>query len=247
MCAMLKDVLEERGLSVYKVAKETQISYSTLNDIVIEKTDIKKTSAEILYRLSMYLNLSMEKLYSIGDDSISQIYIHNKGRDIIVETNQFRHQYLGPKNLVSFRQINQVENDVIYVDAVFRDDKKGFIAEEDYIDLKDVLQNDANILNYKYSVQIGNARKWKKKELIDESLMVSDNSSIKMYFMPGNIEPMVEVRSMSRTNNRAIVRLRDNAIIETNMSVSMQNRAQDAVRRNKELIYDESVMRFNYA
>ena len=47
---MLKDVLDSKGLSVYKVAKDTNISYSTLNDIVIEKTDIKKTSSELLYR-----------------------------------------------------------------------------------------------------------------------------------------------------------------------------------------------------
>ena len=39
---MIKDILKSKGLSVYKVSKETNISYSTLNDIVIEKTDIKK-------------------------------------------------------------------------------------------------------------------------------------------------------------------------------------------------------------
>lgn len=60
---MLKDILVERNLSVYRVSKDTGIAYSTLNDIVIDKKDIKKASAELLYRLAKYLNLSMEVLY----------------------------------------------------------------------------------------------------------------------------------------------------------------------------------------
>lgn len=244
---MLKDVLDSKGLSVYKVAKDTNISYSTLNDIVIEKTDIKKTSSELLYRLSKYLDLSMEMLYTINEDDTEKIYIHNVRRNIIVETKHTRHQYLGPKNLISFRQINKVDGHVVYVDAIFKDNEHGFVAEEDYIDLMDVLGEDSNILNYKYSVHIGGAKELKKENLIDEALMVSDNLSIKMYFMPDNMEPMVEVRSLSRVRNRAIIRLSDLAIIETNMSNTMQSRAIDAVKRNKLLINDESVVMYNYA
>ena len=87
---MIRDILEAKGLSVYKVAKDINVSYSTLNDIVIEKTDIKKTSAELLYRLSKYLELSMEKLYTINDDDIENIYINNKRRNIIVETKKYK-------------------------------------------------------------------------------------------------------------------------------------------------------------
>lgn len=65
---MLKDILSSKNLSVYRVAKDTGISYSTLNDIVIEKTDLKNTSAHTLYRLSKYLEISMEMLY---EDAIS--------------------------------------------------------------------------------------------------------------------------------------------------------------------------------
>lgn len=240
---MIRDILEAKGLSVYKVAKDINVSYSTLNDIVIEKTDIKKTSAELLYRLSKYLELSMEKLYTINDDDIENIYINNKRRNIIVETKNIRYQYLGPKNLISFRQINKVEGHVVYVDAVFKDDECGFVAEEEYIDLVDVLGKDGNILNYNYAVHIGNAKKIKKENLIDEALMVSDNLSIKMYFMPYNIEPMVEVRNLSRVESKAIIRLSDFSIIETNMSVAMQHRAVDAVMRNKGLIDNESVVK----
>lgn len=244
---MIKDILEAKGLSVYKVSKDTNISYSTLNDIVIEKTDIKKSSAEILYRLSKYLEVSMEMLYTANDNNIETIYIHNIGRYIVVESIHFRHQYLGPKNLISFRQINKVANNVVYVDAVFRDVERGFIAEEEYIDLQDVLGEDNTHLECEYSVMLGKAKKLTKEELINESLMVSDNLSIRLYFMPDNIEPMVEIRSMSSINRKAIIRLKDYAIIETNMSISMQKRAIDAVIRNSELINNESVVMYNYA
>lgn len=60
---MIKDILIEKNLSVYKVSKETGIAYTTLNDIVIEKTDIRKSSAELLYRLSKYFCIPMETLY----------------------------------------------------------------------------------------------------------------------------------------------------------------------------------------
>lgn len=244
---MLKDIFEERGLSVYKVSKDTNISYSTLNDIVIEKTDIKKASAELVYRLSKYLNLTMETLFTINDEHSETIYIHNIGRSIVVETRNCRHQYLGPKNLISFRQINKIEGHVVYIEAIFKDSEYGFMAEEEYIDLQDVLEEDATILNLKYSVQIGKASKIRREDLIDEALMVSDNLSIKLHFIPNSMEPMVEVRSMSRMESRAVIRLLDYAIVETNMSVSMQQRAIDAVKRNIDLINDESVVMYNYA
>lgn len=244
---MIKDILEEKGLSVYKVSKETNISYSTLSDIVLEKTDIKKSSAELLYRLSKYLNVSMETLYTSNDNIINNIYIHNSGRNIIVETKQCRHQYLGPKNLISLMKINKVEGNVVYVEAVYRDGQCGFIAEEEYIDLQDVLNEDQKLLDYKYSVLIGSATKLTKEKLINESLLVSDNMSIKMYFMPDSVEPMLEVRNMTRVNYKAIIRLKDYAIVETNMSIPMQKRAVDAVRRNNELLMKEGVVMYNYA
>lgn len=105
--------------------------YTTLHDIVIEKTDIKKASAETLYRLAKYLDMSMEALYSINDNNIEAIFIHNNGRYIIVE-------------------------------AVFKDEESGFVIEEEYIDLRDVMDIDRDILDAKYDVQLGHMKKWQK-------------------------------------------------------------------------------------
>lgn len=244
---MLSDILKSKELSVYKVAKESNISYSTLNDIVIEKTDIKKTSADVLYRLAKYLDMSMEALFTINDDKSENIYIHNHGRNIIVETSSARHQYLGPKNLVSFCQINKVEGHVIYVECAFKDDENGFLKEEDFIDLQDILDVDRYILNYNYNVKIGYAKKLTKLDLIEESMMVSDNMAVLWCFRAGVSEPLVEVRNLARSEMMAIISLNNFEIVETNMTSRMQKRAIEAVIRNRELIEMESVGEHNYA
>lgn len=58
----LNGLLRERQLSVYQCAKESNVPYTTLLDIVIGKTKIEKCTAETLYKLAKTLNLSMEEL-----------------------------------------------------------------------------------------------------------------------------------------------------------------------------------------
>ncbi len=59
---MLKELLEEKKLSIYQCAKLSSIPYTTLSEIVRGKTKIEKCSAETVYRLSKILNISMEEL-----------------------------------------------------------------------------------------------------------------------------------------------------------------------------------------
>ncbi|MCR5238531.1 MAG: helix-turn-helix transcriptional regulator, partial [Lachnospiraceae bacterium] len=42
---MLKDIVEKRGYTVYKLAKDAGVPYSTLSDLISGRTDIKKISA----------------------------------------------------------------------------------------------------------------------------------------------------------------------------------------------------------
>ena len=244
---MLNDVLKSRNITIYRAAKEADISYTTLHDIVIEKTDIKKASAETLYRLAKYLDMSMEALYTINDNNIEAIFIHNNGRYIIVETTKGRHQYLGPKNLICFNQINKVQGDVVYVEAVFKDEESGFVIEEEYIDLRDVMDIDRGILDTKYDVQLGHMKKLAKADLVDEAFMVSDNMAILWRFVPGIKFPMIEVRCLSKPEMRIVLKMSNGEIIETNMSERMQKRAIEAVVRNREIINLECGGEYNYA
>lgn len=60
---MLSNILKEKQMSVFSCSKTSDIPYTTLLELVKEKTNIKKTSAETLYKLSQALNISMEDLY----------------------------------------------------------------------------------------------------------------------------------------------------------------------------------------
>ena len=60
---MLKELLEQKNMSIYKVAQMSGVPYSTLNDLVNYKVDIENIRAGILYRIAKVLNISMDELY----------------------------------------------------------------------------------------------------------------------------------------------------------------------------------------
>lgn len=60
---MLTDLLNEKKVSLYDVSKKTGIPYSTLSNIKLNKTNAKNISANNLYILAKYFNLSMEEIF----------------------------------------------------------------------------------------------------------------------------------------------------------------------------------------
>lgn len=236
---MLKDILNKRGISVYKLSKETGISYSTLNDVVIEKTDIKNVSANMLYRIAKYLNLTMEMLYEGNDMGEETIYVGNEGRNVILQFNHQRIQYLGPKNLFGFQRVNRVEENVVYVSCYFEDEKGCIYTEEDYIDLAEVLCDYKEVLLSEYHVVIGKPSDSMREKLIQKSLLVSDNIAILYYIDEKIPDRCVRAVSLARPASSAIIRLKDCAIVSSNMSNTLQKRALDAVKRNIEDVQEE--------
>lgn len=75
---MLKDILNQKSISLYKAAKETGIAYSTLSDVVLEKTAIDSVAAGTVYRLAKYLDVSMESLMETKEKSPS-LFVFNEG------------------------------------------------------------------------------------------------------------------------------------------------------------------------
>ncbi len=59
----IREAFEERGLTIYKVSKDTGIPYTTLNDLANGRTDMANASVRTLSRLSAYLGLSMDEAY----------------------------------------------------------------------------------------------------------------------------------------------------------------------------------------
>ncbi len=59
---MLKSLLEEKNLSIYKCSQLSGIPYTTLSEAVRGKTSIAKCSAEMVYHLSQLLEIPIEEL-----------------------------------------------------------------------------------------------------------------------------------------------------------------------------------------
>ena len=55
-------ILEQKGITKYRLAKQSGVPHATLNDICSGKTNIGKCSAETLYKIARVLDVSMETL-----------------------------------------------------------------------------------------------------------------------------------------------------------------------------------------
>lgn len=75
---MLKEILNENNISVYQLAKETGIAYSTLNDLVNHKVSIENCKAVTLYKLANRLKMTTDELYEC---CLDKIRIHANGLD----------------------------------------------------------------------------------------------------------------------------------------------------------------------
>ena len=58
----VNEIINQKHLTQYRVAKDSGIPYMTLNDICSGKTRLDKCSADTVYKLAKTLNVSMEEL-----------------------------------------------------------------------------------------------------------------------------------------------------------------------------------------
>ena len=58
----LNDLLAEKKMSKYRLARESGIPQTTITDICSRKAHIEKCSAETIYKIAKVLNVSMESL-----------------------------------------------------------------------------------------------------------------------------------------------------------------------------------------
>ncbi|MCD8129798.1 MAG: hypothetical protein LUE16_00720 [Lachnospiraceae bacterium] len=182
---------------------------------------------------------------------MSTLYLYNKGTQVHVQLDKMHIQYMGPWSLIRFIKIYDYSDGCISVDTEFKTEDENWI-EEDYIDLRDVFgdyEYDVEAIIKSISdIEIGEPKmeKLSRAELIDKSLMVSDNMALMYRRNSANAEQILVV-NMKNTNARALVNLSDFSITYSNMSSTLLKRAVDAVKRNQELIYDEIKERYAYA
>ena len=58
----IQDALKQKNMSIYRLAKTSEVPYTTVNDICNGKARLEKCSAETIYRLAHALDVSMEEL-----------------------------------------------------------------------------------------------------------------------------------------------------------------------------------------
>lgn len=58
----INELLLEKNISKYRLSKESNVPYTTINDICNGKTKLEKCSAETIYKISKVLDVSMEHL-----------------------------------------------------------------------------------------------------------------------------------------------------------------------------------------
>lgn len=59
---MINELMENKKITQYRLAKDSGIAYTTINDICSGKAQLEKCSAETIYRISKVLGVSMESL-----------------------------------------------------------------------------------------------------------------------------------------------------------------------------------------
>ena len=58
----INDLLIQKGITKYRLWKESGVPQATISDLCSGKTRIEKCSAETIYRIARVLNVSMESL-----------------------------------------------------------------------------------------------------------------------------------------------------------------------------------------
>jgi len=58
----IQEALKNKNMSIYRLAKTSEVPYATLSDICNGKTRPEKCSAETIYKIARALDISMEEL-----------------------------------------------------------------------------------------------------------------------------------------------------------------------------------------
>lgn len=59
---LIKDIMTEKNITIYRLSKNSGIPYATINDICNNKVNLAKCNAETIYKLARELDVSMEEL-----------------------------------------------------------------------------------------------------------------------------------------------------------------------------------------
>lgn len=70
----IKKILNEQKMSMYQLSKSSQVPYSTIADLVNEKTKLMNSSLDVVLRISKALNLTLDDLVNrVSDPQMKRV------------------------------------------------------------------------------------------------------------------------------------------------------------------------------
>lgn len=116
---MLQAYLQEKGISIYRLAKMSGCAYSTLNDLVNGKVSVDHISAGLLKQLAGVLGISMDEAYRIcgsemivrgtDEETVIRVLVKNK-------TYFARFSYQGVQEEIPLYPVNKITS--FYIDEI---------------------------------------------------------------------------------------------------------------------------------
>lgn len=137
---MLKDYLKNRDISIYALSKDTNIAYSTLNDLCNNKTNVDNCSIGVFIKIAEFLNISIDDLYSI---CMTNDYYDKYKSNIYIKNNKYNIKFDYDNEIVNLElcSVNKDNND--YIKTIVN------WTIQDYFDNKEMEKQYALLLNAK--------------------------------------------------------------------------------------------------
>lgn len=89
---MLKRLIKEKGISVYRLCKDTNLPYTTVNEIVLGKKNIEDCSVTTISVIASYFRVPIEYLFNNKIKKINNNYLNSKRKKYkfnLVESNEY--------------------------------------------------------------------------------------------------------------------------------------------------------------
>lgn len=107
---MLKDIIKDKKISVYKLAKESGVPYTTVNELVLEKKNPKDCSVKTISNLANYLNVPEQALFDDSKIKISTSWLNNKEKQYIFPIIEKNDSF----NMTRIHPLNQKKANIIF-------------------------------------------------------------------------------------------------------------------------------------
>lgn len=116
---MIKKYLKEKNISIYALAKESGVAYSTLNDLCNGKVSIDNCKLGIVKKLADCLNLTLDEMYKLASNrTFVHIDKYDMDAEILVKNKRYHAAFEYGGEQVNLDICKVSENSSYYKDDI---------------------------------------------------------------------------------------------------------------------------------